>query len=348
MRLHGFDAARGILLSLGIVYHSLVFVFLYVQPSSVAEFLSIVFFHQLLHSFRMPAFFIVAGFFAVFLIDKRGRGSFLKNRYRRIVLPFLVFWPLLVVANHFASTWAKDASLEGLFPTMDTQHLWFLYFLAFFSIITWLAAPLMQKLGGVQFQFPLTATLAVLALVTPFIPGVIERELATSTLLVFDPGVFFFYFLAFSLGIVLFYGMKVMLPLVSKRSPIYVAFGSTAFTFFFISQDWGWWVSSFAYSFALWFLAVGTLGLFLRVASKENKTLRFISDSSYWLYLIHLPLVFVFLRTGSQLGWGAWPLAILAMTATFVIGILSYKVLVRHTPIGLFLNGTTHRRAKSN
>ena len=146
----------------------------------------------------------------------------------------------------------------------------------------------------------------------------------------------------------MFYGMQVMLPLVSKRGPIYFAFGLTAFTFFFISQDWGWWISSFAYSAAVWFLAVGALGLLLRMASKENRTLRFISDSSYWLYLVHLPLVFVFLRTGSQFGLGAWPLSILAMTATYIIGLLSYKILVRHTLVGVFLNGTTHRKTKSN
>ncbi|MEL0317326.1 MAG: acyltransferase family protein, partial [Aquiluna sp.] len=73
MRLHSLDAARGSLMILGVLFHALVFVYLFQEPASLSEFLAVVFTHQLLHSFRMPAFFMIAGFFALLLIDKRGR-----------------------------------------------------------------------------------------------------------------------------------------------------------------------------------------------------------------------------------------------------------------------------------
>lgn len=343
MRLHGFDAARGILLTLGVVFHALVFVFWYVEASSVGEFLSIVFLHQLLHTFRMPAFFIIAGFFAMFLIDGRGREVFLRHRLRRITLPFLLFWPLVVSANSWATNWGKGPDWAAVFPTSDTQHLWFLYFLTLFALITWLGSPLLRKLSNPERKLVLTPPLALLAIITPFIPGVIEREIRTSTQLLFDPGVFLFYFLCYFLGLLLFLRRDVLLPLVTKRSSVYLGFGLAGFGVFFISQDWGVWFSSLAYSTAVWFLSAGVIGLFLKVASNENRALRYLADSSYWVYLVHLPLIFVFLRLGATAKLPSWPTALFAMSATLAIGLVSYQLLVRHTFIGQLLNGTRHK-----
>jgi peptidoglycan/LPS O-acetylase OafA/YrhL len=40
-----------------------------------------------------------------------------------------------------------------------------------------------------------------------------------------------------------------------------------------------------------WLMTFGSIGLFRRLLSHESKTMRYISDSSYWLYLAHLPLI---------------------------------------------------------
>ena len=346
MRIHAFDAARSILLTLGIAYHALVFVFLYVEPAGLAEFLSVVFLHQLLHSFRMPAFFIVAGFFAMFLIDRRGRGAFLKHRILRIGLPFLIFWPLVVIANSWAVAW-KFPSWSDVFPTSDTQHLWFLYFLMLFSFISWLSEPLLSRMATIHKKFPISLVMVALAALTPFIPGVIEREIKTSTHLLFHPGVFLFYFLCYCLGLVFFMQRERLLSLVADRSPLYMAIGLVGFVVFFVSQDWGVWFSSFAYSFALWFLAVGVLGVFLKVAGNEHRAIRYISDSSYWLYLIHLPLIFVFLRIGSIAELPASLIVVLAIGSTLAIGLGSYQLLVRHTFLGQLLNGTRQKASHS-
>ena len=50
------------------------------------------------HVFRMQAFFVIAGFFAHLLVVRRGVVSFLKNRFWRVLLPFVagmvVLFPL--------------------------------------------------------------------------------------------------------------------------------------------------------------------------------------------------------------------------------------------------------------
>lgn len=44
-----------------------------------------------IHAFRMPVFFILAGFFVAMLVSCRGYGGMLKHRMRRLGLPFLIF-----------------------------------------------------------------------------------------------------------------------------------------------------------------------------------------------------------------------------------------------------------------
>src|SRR3546814_6544247 len=46
-----------------------------------------------LHLVRMPLFFLVAGFFAAWVIDRRGGTALARQHVRRIALPFLLAWP---------------------------------------------------------------------------------------------------------------------------------------------------------------------------------------------------------------------------------------------------------------
>lgn len=92
-----------------------------------------------------------------------------------------------------------------------------------------------------------------------------------------------------------------------------------------------------------WLMTFGSIGLFRRLLSSENKILRYISDSSYWLYLVHLPLVIL-----AQWLVRDWPLPAFVKFAgvTIVISaflLLTYAYGVRYTFLGRLLNGPRTR-----
>jgi len=103
------------------------------------------------------------------------------------------------------------------------------------------------------------------------------------------------------------------------------------------------WVSSVLQVVYVWLMTFGLLGLCETVLNKDRAWVRFVSDSSYWLYLVHLPLVVLgqglLLRTGlpALVEFG------ILLVATSAVLLVSYRYLVRYTVIGLLLNGRRTR-----
>jgi peptidoglycan/LPS O-acetylase OafA/YrhL len=93
------------------------------------------------------------------------------------------------------------------------------------------------------------------------------------------------------------------------------------------------------YALMMWSFVFGFLGLFLQYRRQESPTWRYVADSSYWVYLAHLPLV-----AGLQVWVGDWPVSWmikfpLICLIAFPLLFLSYHLLVRSTFIGQQLNG---------
>ena len=87
------DALRGIAMWLGVVLHSVIS---YQKnpragwPLDNSSSIVMDFIYEYLHAFRMPLFFLVAGFFAHFLYKKIGMKPFIIHRAKRILVPFIL------------------------------------------------------------------------------------------------------------------------------------------------------------------------------------------------------------------------------------------------------------------
>ena len=100
-RYHSFDSLRALMVLLGLVLHTAINYITFptdgtwpykdAQTSPVFDILV-----AFIHTFRMPTFFVIAGFFAAFQYDTRGPSSLYHNRLKRIGLPLVCGWFILL------------------------------------------------------------------------------------------------------------------------------------------------------------------------------------------------------------------------------------------------------------
>ena len=109
-RFHSLDAVRGFALLLGIVLHAAMSFFMPIprMDSSPSTTLSLFFFT--VHIFRMPVFFLIAGFFAHMVFHRKGWGTFIKDRARRIGFPLIVCFVTLIPTTVAAYVWGATGS----------------------------------------------------------------------------------------------------------------------------------------------------------------------------------------------------------------------------------------------
>lgn len=109
-RYHALDRVRALAMLLGVVYHALLFRMMvgggnpaeFMSPTSPSKILG-----DWLHSFRMPLFFVIAGFFGRMMLVKYGTKEFLRRRWTRIGLTLAIglvtFGPLYVMTRDLVS-----------------------------------------------------------------------------------------------------------------------------------------------------------------------------------------------------------------------------------------------------
>ena len=106
-------------------------------------------------------------------------------------------------------------------------------------------------------------------------------------------------------------------------------------------------VAVIAQSLFAWMMVFSLMGAFRRLVVKGSAVWRYVSDSSYWLYLAHLPLIVLaqgFIRPWQLPALLKFSLICVVTTAVLLV---TYEYLVRYTPIGTLLNGRRHRHQKA-
>lgn len=88
-----------------------------------------------------------------------------------------------------------------------------------------------------------------------------------------------------------------------------------------------------------WLACIAFIGLFARFSSRERPSVRYLADSAYWLYLVHLPLVVAGQALLKPLGWPSAVKFTVLMVASTMLLLASYHWCVRRTWIGVLLNG---------
>lgn len=93
--------------------------------------------------------------------------------------------------------------------------------------------------------------------------------------------------------------------------------------------------------------SLGLIGIFTKLLSNPKGRIacwiRFGSDSAYWVYLVHLPLVVAISIAMLKVRWIPELEMLLIVLVSMIMLLVSYRYIVRYSPIGTLLNGKRER-----
>jgi peptidoglycan/LPS O-acetylase OafA/YrhL len=332
----------------------------------------------LIHSFRMPLFFVMSGYFAAMLWVRLGTSGFLRHRLKRIALPFLVGWCVVYIPTKsgfvFASQMASPEPLTALlenfrsgafFSELTTAHLWFLYYLLYlyvaaltFSLIVptlfsgdarrWCDRQFRRMASSawrpLVFAVPTAATLSFMR----------SGALDTETGFVVTPKVLAAYGVFFAFGWLLHnhsdlltgfprhaWKQLVLAVLILPVNAAFVIATVKSLPAYNAATHLG---AVLTGSVMVWLLIFCITGLFVRYFDRPNPRIRYVADASYWMYIVHLPLMIWIPVLLAPVRLPALVKVAIVFGVSVPLLFLSYHTMVRYTIIGEVLNGKRLRR----
>ena len=351
-RYHGLDLLRGFAMMLGLLMHASL---AYTIPE-IAEGMGIPaikleeipvwidVMESWIQLWRMPLFFILAGFFGCMILQRRGALGFLQDRLLRIGLTLLVFAPIVDLL---------------LFPPFDFQlfHLWFLYYLmgvcAVASGVVWV----MSRYGLVQTLARALAWPAkrLLSVGLYLIPAITLTPFARRGTHAVTPEAFgdfhllpfLYYSLWFGIGAALYWHRQT-LSAIKHWGVITGSFVLAVLTMLglfdalvssngFEVKLYNWAIYCSAVSTTAWCLFF--IGLCHRLLNTENHVVSWFVEISYPIYILHVLPSFILGAFFLSLGWSAglafWP----TVLGTFISCVVAYYILIKFTPLDWLLAG---------
>jgi len=378
-RLHGLDALRGGALLLGIVLHAAmtympapIWIAMDADASPGAN---LIFF--VIHLFRMTTFFLIAGLFAHMMLVRKGWLRFAKDRLNRIGGGLFGMWWVVFPAIVAVLIWKAAIDNGGTLPTdapppppltlktFPLTHLWFLWvLLILYAVMLALKAVLSLDRSGVVGR---VADRLTDALVGPWTPAVLAAPLGLAFWLHPDWVAFFgvptpdtglvpnavaltAFGLAFGTGILLdrrrdlldriaaWWPLSTLVALGTGTAALYLA-GGLDLRLEPLTDPAMKMTAAWTYALALWSSTFAVTGLALRFLSVRSAIRRYLADASYWVYIVHLPLVMAGQVLLLAQPW-PWFVKLAAVVAgVMAISLVTYELGVRHTFVGGWLNG---------
>lgn len=326
----------------------------------------------------IPLLFLVAGASAWFALKSRTPRTYLVERVRRLLLPF-VFAVLAIVPiqvyygrlsnpsfhqsyREFYPNYLADFSIDKLAEYMG--HLWFVPALLLFAAITlplfaflkspsgrtlvdWLGAKSTRPGVILAFGLPLGISDMILR----------SRPFATlvATYVVYSDWALFIFFLIFFIYGFLLYADPRFLQAIARHGVPALILG---LALWLVAQNLvgAYGRSNYEYSvnfvaamflrgFISWFWVVAIVALALRYLTTGSRTLTYLDDAFYPVYVLHMPVLTIIGFYVVQWPVGIWLKYPFIVAATLVVTLGIFELLIRRVNLIRLLFGLKPRAA---
>jgi peptidoglycan/LPS O-acetylase OafA/YrhL len=358
-RLHHLDALRAFAMALIVPWHAANFFAIRGEAG-----MSVNGAIWLSHAFRMPLFFLLAGFFGAMTIGSHGNAAWVRRRLVRLGIPLVVGVVALVPLAGMLDEWQYEgsASLLTALTHPRPSYLWFLWYLLIVSAVALAVRDLLGQRPAPAWvegflrsrtQLGMLAALAVPCALVLWLDGA-WGAVPPNTFLP-PVGLLAHYGVFFAFGWLLgsrAWALEALGEDPYRRLTLALLVAVPAFWLFVHSGDPG--IAGNAairlaalYLGALccWLAIAGLIGFFRRHLFSERPSVRYAADASYWIYLSHM----LFLAPLQLLLVGLLPTIgqfLLAMVITFALSLLTYELFVRYSAVGHVLHGRRTRPAR--
>jgi glucan biosynthesis protein C len=315
------DGARSVLMILGVFLHG-ANIYATNIPWIISDSQKHVVFDIItrsIHLFRMPAFFMVAGYFSAMLLTRRTIGSYIRQRGQRLGIPFLftlltinICQLLLIYGSPDSLVSAMGRAVGGarefsLFVDRWISHLWFLID-AFILSVTGAAIHMgITAFGGsgvarrvidrsrAAIEASSYVRLSIVVLALPFLHFLILVIMKISGITALpELGFFYPYRLAemsqfFFVGMLCYHSPAFLRRISTVKPADAVALAILLVLFV------GPWsgielprvASTYATDLAIWLSIICFMWVFASTVKKPSRLWRYLSDASYTVYLLH-------------------------------------------------------------
>ncbi len=375
-RYHGLDSLRAVMMLLGIYLHAVVAYsntggWPYKDEASLTDALNVSL--GVIHSFRMPVFFVMAGFFAALLYLRRGARSFAENRARRVLVPFVAGWvllfPTVAALSMYGRLWRlsdpvrqvwKFVTSSRIMDFFHPMHLWFLEYLILFYAMALAANAVAGAIPAAVreawkgfFRAVLESAWRPLVFAIPTYLTLIQMSgggLDDPPGFMPTPRIVLAYLVFFAFGWFLYRNVD-LLPTCQRylRTQLTVCVLAIPFSMWYEhgwdgSHNTTYYVRAGYHAIFVWCLVFALIGVFQRYLGRPIARMRYLSDASYFLYIVHMPVFLVIQLVLARFAWPALVKCSVLLAAGVPVMLFMYDWLARPTFIGATLNGRRYPR----
>ncbi|PJZ85485.1 acyltransferase family protein [Leptospira harrisiae] len=364
-RLVYLDNLRSFALLLGIVFHAAIVyasdIKYAIQESDRSDVLS--YFCYWIHSYRMPMFYMISGFFSAMVWEKKGRNFYLEARFKRVLIPTIFGLIFFAPIQYYLTERVKNPNIELLpflkyFFTKENfqhSHVWFLVDLFCFSILyslipkSFFKSKLWDRIPADFFRYIILISFCFLFVFL----GHTQISKGESYYGIFKL-TFIFQFSFFLSGVFSYHWKTILIPKNYSQLKnlavliwaiiVYLIFKDLEiedplWIYFQYANVWMRPVHIFLWVLSPFLWTSFLVSMFQTFGNKEGKMGSYLIEASLPIYLVHHPLSLFFAYWVKSMDWGIWGKFFTHILFVLFLSFFLYQFLIRKFKLLRFVFG---------